>query len=123
MSFSNSLTHSTNILMGLVTLGVGVMLTTVPTLAQEDIITDPKPLEIYTGTVQDLGGTETRTLVEGLGGVGGQYTPVDGATLGYKFDKNSHEAKTDALNSVLEQHDATLGDVQRPTARIPLINF
>jgi hypothetical protein len=99
------------------------MFSTLPTLAQQEIITDPKPLEIHTGTVHDLGGTEQRNMAEGLGGVGGEYKPADGTASEYKLDKNSYEAKTDALNSVLQQHDATLGDVQRPTARLPLINF
>ena len=127
MTVSKSLTYSIKICLAVITLGIGTMANSMSAFAQEEIITEPKPLEVYNGTVQDLGGTESKTIEEWLGGVGGEYVSTDETindeATRYKFDQNSYEAKTEALNLTLEGHDASLGDVQRPTRRFPLINF
>lgn len=117
----NTLTQFSKIAMGCFLLGIGGMIIVPSSLAEPEIITDPKPLEIYTGTVQDLEGTASNSPTEELA-IGGEYpTWVEIPSL--KPDKNSLEAKTDALNEVLENHDDNLGDVQRPTYRVPLVNF
>ncbi|XTZ20141.1 MAG: hypothetical protein ACQZ3M_01040 [cyanobacterium endosymbiont of Rhopalodia fuxianensis] len=112
--------------MGILVLGIGAISSSISTLAQEEIITDPRPLEIHTGTIQDLDGTESKTPEEWLGGVGGRYAAAEG-TRGeltqYQFDRTVYKAKTEALDITLEEHDSHLGDVERPTRRIPLIQF
>ena len=126
MDLCKSLTHSIRICMGIFILGIGTMPGFMSAFAQEEIITDPKPLEIHTGTVQDLNGTESKTREEWLGGVGGQYAATEETNeelTRYQFDQTVYEAKTEALNVILEEHDSHLGDVERPTRRIPLIQF
>lgn len=126
MALCNSLTHSIKICMGVLILGIGTIAGSMSAFAQEEIITDPKPLEIHTGTVQDLGGTESKTGEEWLGGVGGQYASTEETTEetpGYQVDRNSYKAKTDALNVTLEKRDANLGDGKSPAQQIPLIRF
>ena len=126
MDLCNSLTRSIKICMGILVLGMGTISGSMSALAQERIITDPKPLEIHPGTIQDLDGTESKTREEWLGGVDGQYTAT-GKTreelTRYQFDQTAYEAKTKALDVTLEEHDSHLGDVERPTRRIPLIQF
>ena len=117
----NTVAQFSRIAIGCLTLGISTLVVVTPSHAETEIITDPKPLETYTGTLQDLDGTESRNRVESLAG-GGEYPPsVDIPSL--EPEKNSLEAKTEALNSTLEDHDYTVGDVARPTYRVPLINF
>jgi hypothetical protein len=126
MNLRKSLTHSIKICMGIFILGIGTISSSMSTFAQEEIITDPKPLEIHTGTIQDLDGTESKTREEWLGGVGGRYAATEetrGELTQYKFDRTAYEAKMEALDITLEEHDSHLGDVERPTRRIPLIQF
>ncbi|WP_119260738.1 hypothetical protein [cyanobacterium endosymbiont of Rhopalodia gibberula] len=126
MNLCKSLTHSIKICTGILVLGIGTISSSMSAFAQEEIITDPKPLEIHTGTIQDLDGTESKAREEWLGGVGGQYAATEG-TRGeltrYQFNQTVYEAKTEALDITLEEHDSHLGDVERPTRRIPLIQF
>ncbi|MEM8778640.1 MAG: hypothetical protein AAGF26_07180 [Cyanobacteria bacterium P01_G01_bin.49] len=117
-----SLAQSSKVLVGSAILGVGIIFSALPALAEPEVITDPKPLEIHTGTVNDLGGTESRTQAEGLAGVGGEYNPSEELSS-FELDKTPHEAKTEALNTNLEQHDANLGDVERQTYRVPFVHF
>ncbi len=117
----NTLAQFSQIAIGGLTLGISTLIFVTPVNAQTEIITDPKPLETYTGTLQDLKGTESRNRVESLA-VGGEYPPnIEIPSL--EPGKNSLEAKTEALNTILEDHDNTLGDVARPTYRVPLVNF
>ena len=121
ISMFNTLTQFSKIAMGCFLLGIGGMMIVPPSLAEPEIITDPKPLEIYTGTVEDLEGTVSGNSTEELA-VGGEYPPlIDIPSL--EPNKNSLEAKTEALNQILENHDNSLGDFQRPTYRVPLVNF
>lgn len=122
MTVFHTLTQPSKILIRSAIVGMGLMFAALPSLAQTEIITDPKPLEIHTGTVQDLDGTESRTQMEGLAGVGGEYPSAEGLSS-FELDKTPYEAKTDALNTTLETHDDNLGDVQRPTYRVPVIQF
>ncbi|ACK64740.1 hypothetical protein PCC8801_0653 [Rippkaea orientalis PCC 8801] len=126
MSISSSLSYLIKISITLMTLALGSMAVSTAALAQEEVITDPKPLEIHRGTVQDLGGTEAKTREEWLGGVGGEYTSTDenpDKRSQYMVEKTPYEAKRDGLNVTLPEHDASLGEVQRPSMRLPLINF
>ena len=117
----NTLAQFSRIAIGCLTLGISTIVVVTPIHAETEIITDPKPLETYTGTLEDLEGTDSRNRVESLAG-GGEYPPnVNIPSL--EPEKNSLEAKTEALNSTLEDHDYTLGDVARPTYRVPLVNF
>ncbi|MEA5532789.1 hypothetical protein [Crocosphaera sp. XPORK-15E] len=122
MNMFNTLTQSTQILIGGIILGVGTLFPVFPSMAETEVITDPKPLEVYTGTVQDLNGTESRTQMEGLAGVGGE-SPSSEELSAFELEKSPYEAKTDALNNNLQQHDESLGDVQRPTYRVPFVHF
>ncbi|MGK7940775.1 MAG: hypothetical protein AB4062_11630 [Crocosphaera sp.] len=118
---SNTLTQFSKVAIVSFLLGMGGMIVVPSSLAEPEIITDPKPLEIYTGTVEDLEGTVSSNLSEGLA-VGGDYPPlIDIPSL--EPNKNSLEAKTEALNQILQDHDHSLGDVQRPTYRVPVVNF
>ncbi len=122
MNMSNTLTQFTKIAMGCFLLGIGGIIFVPSACAEPEIITDPKPLETYNGTLEDLGETESRTLADGLASVGGEYPPsIEIPSL--EPEKNSLDAKTEALNQTLERHDSSLGDIQRPTYRVPLINF
>ncbi|HAC64515.1 MAG TPA: hypothetical protein DCF68_13490 [Cyanothece sp. UBA12306] len=129
MIISNSLTHSIKICLAVVTLSIGTMAVSMSASAQEEVITDPKPLEIHTGKVQDLGGTESKTREEWLGGVGGEYVStdetaeVDADEAILRIDQNSAEAKRDIFNVKLEENDPNLGDVQHPRMRVPVLNF
>ncbi|MEA5508854.1 hypothetical protein VB715_03670 [Crocosphaera sp. UHCC 0190] len=118
----NTLTQSTQILMGGIILGIGALFPVFPSLAETEVITDPKPLEIHTGTVQDLNGTESRTQMEGLAGVGGEY-PSSEELSAFELEKSPYEVKTEAINNTLERNDDNLGDVQRPTYRVPFVHF
>ena len=117
----NTLAHFSRIAIGCLTLGLSTIVVPTPIHAETEIITDPKPLETYTGTLEDLDGTESRNRVESLADEGEHSPNVDIPSL--EPEQNSFEAKTEALNSTLEDHDYTLGDVKRPTYRVPLINF
>ncbi|WP_107667652.1 hypothetical protein [Cyanothece sp. BG0011] len=121
MNMFNTLAQFSQIAIGTVTLGITTLVFIPSVSAQTEIITDPKPLETYTGTRQDLEGTESRTRAESLA-VGGEY-PRNIEIPSLEPDKNSLEAKTEALNETLEDRDYNLGDVKRPTYRVPLINF
>ncbi len=130
MGLCNSLTHSIKICLGGFILAMGTMTNSMSALAQEEIITDPKPLEIHTGTVQDLNGIQSQTREEWLGGVGGEYAATEETTEetteeipGYQVDRNAYKANTDRLNITLEDYDPNLGDGERPAQRIPLIEF
>ncbi|MDJ0507928.1 MAG: hypothetical protein QNJ64_01540 [Crocosphaera sp.] len=117
----NTLTQFSKIALGCFFLGMSGLMIVPSSLAEPEIITDPKPLEVYTGTVQDLEGTVSNNPIEELA-VGGEYPPlIEIPSL--EPNKNSLEAKTEALNQTLENHDNSLGDVQRPTYRVPLVNF
>ncbi|ACK67662.1 hypothetical protein PCC8801_3706 [Rippkaea orientalis PCC 8801] len=76
-------------------------------------------------SAKDLAGVEPRTLSDWNWEVGGQYSkpiepnPYESSNLGL----DGYEAKTENLNNTLEIHDTQLGDVQRPTRRLPLVNF
>ncbi|MDJ0598778.1 MAG: hypothetical protein QNJ37_08075 [Crocosphaera sp.] len=121
MNMFNTLAQFSQIAIGVLTLGVNTIICIPSVDAQTEIITDPKPLETYTGTLQDLEGTESRNRVDSFA-VGGDYPPnIEIPSL--EPDKNSLEVKTEALNEVLQDHDNNLGDVQRPTYRVPLVNF
>ncbi len=117
----NTLTQFSKIAIVGLFLGMGGMIIVPSSWAEPEIITDPKPLEIYTGTVEDLEGTVSGNTTEELA-VGGEYPRlIDIPSL--EPNKNSLEAKTEALNQTLEDHDYNLGDVQRPTYRVPVVNF
>ncbi len=121
MDMFNTLAQFSRIAIGCLTLGISTVVFVTPMNAQTEIITDPKPLETYTGTLEDLEGTESRNRVESLAGGGGYSRNVENPSL--ETNKNPLEAKTEALNAVLEDHDYKLGDVARPTYRVPLVNF
>ncbi|EAZ92202.1 hypothetical protein [Crocosphaera chwakensis] len=121
MNMFNTLAQFSQIAIGSLTLGISTLVFIIPVEAQTEIITDPKPLETYTGSLQDLEGTESRTRDESLA-VGGEY-PRNVEIPSLETDKNSLEAKTEALNEVLEDHDYNLGDVKRPTYRVPFVHF
>lgn len=121
MNMFNTLAQFSGIATGCLTLALSSVVFVTSVDAQTEIITDPKPLETYTGTLEDLEGTESRNGVESLA-VGGDYQ-ANPEIPSLEPDKNSLEAKTEALNTVLEDHDYNLGDVKRPTYRVPLINF
>jgi hypothetical protein len=122
MNMSNTLTQFTKIAMGCFLLGMGGMIFVSSACAEPEIITDPKPLETYNGTLEDLGETESRTFTDELAGVGGEY-PSSLEIPSLEPNKNSLNAKTEALNETLEVNDSNLGDVERPTYKVPLIKF
>ncbi len=117
----NTLAQFSQIAMGSFILGMGTLIIIPHSQAQPEIITDPKPLETYTGTLQDLEGTQSTNRSEGIG-LGGEY-PTYSNVPSLETDKDGLEAKTEALNTILEDHDYNLGDVERPTYRVPVVNF
>lgn len=121
MNMFNTLAQFSQIAMGSFILGMGTLIIIPDSQAQPDIITDPKPLETYTGTLQDLEGTQSRNMSAGVGVGGEDPTYVNVPSL--ETDKDALEAKTEALDAILEDHDYNLGDVKRPTYRVPVINF
>jgi hypothetical protein len=65
-------------------LALGLVSVAVPAMAEDlTVITDPKPLVLPTGHLQDLQGIESRDLANDLGGVGG------GAELAANSDDNN----------------------------------
>jgi hypothetical protein len=76
-------------------------------------------------SAQDLAGVEPRTVEDWNWAVGGKYTdyiepePYDSSSLGL----DAYQAKIEKLNDTLEVNDRQLGDVQRPTRRLPLAEF
>lgn len=117
----NTLAQFSRIAIGGLTMGIGTLVLLTPVKAETEVITDPKPLEIYTGTLQDLEGTESRNGVESLTVEGDNSDNVDIPSS--EIDTNSLEAKTGRINMVLEDHDYNLGDTKRPSYQVPLLNF
>ena len=121
MNMFNTLAQFSQIAIGGFILGMGTLIVIPHSQAKPEIITDPKPLETYTGTLQDLEGTQSRNMSAGVG-VGGEYLAyINVPSL--ETDKDALEAKTEALDATLEDHDYNLGDVKRPTYRVPFVNF
>ncbi len=76
-------------------------------------------------SAKDLAGVEPRTLEDWNWAVGGKYTdyiqpePYDSNSLGL----DAYQTRIEKLNDTLEVNDRQLGDVQRPTRRLPFAEF
>ena len=83
------------------------------------IASEPEP------SAQDLAGVEPRTLADWNWAIGGQFPeilepdPYDSNNL----DLDGYQTRIEKLNNTLEINDNQLGDVQRPTRRLPLVEF
>lgn len=123
MNMFNTLAQFSQIAIGGLTLGISSLVLIPSISAETEIITDPKPLETYTGTLQDLEGTESRTRDENESlAVGGSYSPNEEIPT-LEPDKNFLEIKTETLNEISEDQDYNLGNGERPAYRVPLVNF
>jgi hypothetical protein len=102
---------------------LGAILFSLPTVAQENVITNPQPLILPSGTVEDLQGIESKDASQWLGGVGGESDEGEGVGSVYEVNQSSYDAKAQALNSTLDQIETQVGDVERPTTSFPFAQF
>ncbi|WP_267383354.1 hypothetical protein [Cyanobacterium sp. uoEpiScrs1] len=76
-------------------------------------------------SAKDLGKVEPRILSDWNWSVGGRYAdytqaePYNSNGLGL----DAYQTKIEKLNNTLEINDSRLGDVQRPTRRLPFAEF
>lgn len=76
-------------------------------------------------SAKDLAGIEPKTFDDWNWAVGGKYAnhmqlePYDSNGLGL----DAYQTRIDKLNDTLEVNDRRLGDVQRPTRRLPFAEF
>ena len=76
-------------------------------------------------SAEDLTGVKQRTFDDWNWSVGGKYTnyiqpePYNSDELGL----DAYQTRVEKLNDTLEINDRQLGDVQRPTRRLPFAEF
>ena len=76
-------------------------------------------------SAKDLAGVEARTLADWNWAIGGQYSqpiepdPYESSSYGL----DGYKTRIETLNNTQEINDSQLGDVQRPTRRLPLVSF
>ena len=76
-------------------------------------------------SAKDLTGIKQRTFDDWNWSVGGKYTDyrqpepynADGLSL------NAYQTRVEKLNDILEINDRQLGDINRPTRRLPFAEF
>lgn len=132
MLFINQLQNLAKVTFVLLTLGITIG--SFPASASEEPITNPKPLNIPNGNIQDLEGLQAKTSSQWLG-EGGEYdafvnTPSDA----YEPQMNAFVMRTTTINNFwnrastnladeTREVDPNLGDPKRSGFRVPIVQF
>ncbi|NJO94144.1 MAG: hypothetical protein HC820_06920 [Hydrococcus sp. RM1_1_31] len=132
MLFVNQLQNVTRITFVFLTLGITVG--SFPASANEEPITNPKPLDFPRGNIQDLEGLQAKTSSQWLG-EGGQYDAfAETRSAAYEPRMNAFVMKTVVVNQFwsrgstnladeTRKADPNLGDSKRSGFRVPFVQF
>jgi hypothetical protein len=110
----NSFKKTVQFIAGLLVLGT--IAGTIPAFANEAIITEPKPLNVSTGTVKDLQGIEEKTSSEWLGGVG-EGEDISDSQADYQSQADYYDTRVLAINQTWEITELNLTHINHPTRR------
>jgi hypothetical protein len=103
----------------------GVVIGSVPVLADNRPIIQPKPLIVPTGTVRDLEGIAEKNSSQWLGGVGGEYDATVETQPAYENQTSSFLERTKTINQHWQDVEDKIETEAEPLSsfRVPFTQF